>query len=74
MEKALTHKEKLSKALTEIKANVTARDRKAAEQAFGYTRATISRYLNGQVNDIDTGTRLLQFFRKPISKRDKAIG
>lgn len=68
-----SQKEKLSRLLLEIKPDVTKDDRSAAIIEFVVTKATISRYLNGIVNDIDTAFKLYTFFKKRIDKREKAI-
>jgi hypothetical protein len=74
MEKVITHKEKLSKALTLIAPNVTTADRKAAQLELGKGKSTIHRYLQGDVLDNDTALAILSFMRKRIQIREKAIG
>lgn len=73
MEKPLTQKEKLSIAFKEMKPNVTAEDRKAAEAELKKEKSTISRYLGGRVMDLDTGFELYGFLKKRIEKREKAL-
>lgn len=69
-----TQAQRLADALFAIKKDVTAEDRKAAESELSLTKATISKYFNGdEVMNNDTAVRLLTFFRKRISKREKAI-
>lgn len=68
-----TQAERLAAALLKVKPDVTAEDRAEAVKETGCTKATISKYLNGQVKDNDTGVTLLNFFRNRIAKREKAI-
>jgi hypothetical protein len=65
--------ERLSDSLQKIRTDVTAEDRKAAFEADLGSKATISKYLNGQVMNIDTGVKLISFFRNRIIKREKVI-
>jgi hypothetical protein len=51
-----TQAERLSDELIAIKPDVTAADRKALEEETGFTRGTISAYLNGRVDDNDCCT------------------
>ena len=68
-----TQAARLSKELLKVKVDVTAADRSASREQFGYTSATISRYLNGNVYCNDTAVKLLTFFRRRISTREKLV-
>ena len=68
-----TQAARLSEQLLKIRVDVTAADRAASREQFGYTSATISRYLNGNVYCNDTAVKLLTFFRRRISTREKLV-
>ncbi len=68
-----TQAERLSGELLAIKPDITTADRKALENAEGYTRSTISDYLNGRGKDNDTSVKMLAFFRERIAEREKMI-
>lgn len=68
-----TQNQRLNKALSEIKADVTEKDREAAMDDLNCTSATISRYLNGKAKDNDLATNMLTFFKNRIAARDKEI-
>jgi len=68
-----TQAERLSQQLMIIKTDVTAQDRLDAIKELGYSKPTISRYLNGYVLDNDTAATLLVFFRARISEREKSL-
>jgi len=68
-----TQAARLSAELLKIKVDVTAADRAASREQFGYTSATISRYLNGNVYCNDTATKLLTFFRRRVNTREKML-
>lgn len=69
----LTQNEKFAAKLLEIKPEVTTEDRRIAKEETGLTPETISRYLNGTVNDADTAAGLLMIFRRRIQDREKLI-
>lgn len=68
-----TQRDRLAESLLKLKADVTAQDRMDAIKKLSFQKATISRYLNGIVNDNDTAVKLISFFRDKIAKREKAI-
>lgn len=72
-EKNKTQSNQLAAALLLLKADVTARDRKSAQEKFNMSRTTISQYLNGEVRDNDTAVSLLTHFRSCISERAEVI-
>ena len=63
----------LNKKLSKIAVNVTSEDRKKATSQLDLTRQTISNYLNGKGESIDTGVKVLQFFSNRINKRAQAL-
>jgi hypothetical protein len=67
-------RERLSTILQQLAPDVTTEDRAEAVKACKVDKATISRYLAGDVRNLDTAIKLLQFFRVRIQKREKAIG
>ena len=68
-----TQAERLGEQLIKLRPDVTAQDRKDAVAEFGFTTATISRYLNGSVLDNDTAANLISFFNSKIENREKVI-
>jgi hypothetical protein len=58
-----------NEALTELKPNVTATDRKDV----GFSERTVVVYLNGQGKDVRIAIELLKFFRERIEARRKII-
>lgn len=71
--KAETQAERFAQKFAEIKIEITTDDRKAAKNETGLTPETISRYINGTINDLDTAAALLMLFRKRIAEREKVI-
>ena len=69
----LTQKDRLAIELKKIKSDVTAGDRLAYKEETNCSLATVSYYLNGHVSDIDTGVKILNFFRHRIAEREKVI-
>ncbi len=57
----------------EIVQNVTTEDRKEAIKQLGYSEFTIVQYLKGRGRNLDTGIKLLEFFRKRIGSREVVI-
>lgn len=70
-DKQLTQLEKANSALMKLASEVTTSDRVEAMKT--YSEFTIVQYLKGRGKNTDTAVNLLQFFRKRISDRDKAI-
>lgn len=68
-----SQKQRLQEQFELIVEDVTAGDRKAAVEELGYTKMTLSRYLNGSIDDNDTAVQILKFFRNRIAERDKAV-
>ncbi|MDF2381359.1 hypothetical protein JMG10_07780 [Nostoc ellipsosporum NOK] len=64
---------RFSAELKALKPDVTAEDRSALQQEHFLSRATISRYLSGEVRDNDTAALIIQFFKTRIAERYKAI-
>lgn len=58
-----------NETLVELKANITASDRKECPRS----EAIIIQYLKGEGKDLDTAMELIQFFRKRIEDRRKVI-
>lgn len=65
--------DKAQSVLRDLAINVTTDDRKDAAEEFGVHPITITRYLKGIGTDLDTAIRLIQFFKKRISDREKVI-
>ena len=66
-----TQLEKVNDELIALVPNVASSDRAAAKKK--YSAFTIVQYLKGRGKDLDTAMALLQFFRKRIEDREKAI-
>lgn len=64
---------RLAEILRQLKNDVTPADRKEASELKGWDLSTISRYLNGQVQNNDTAVTMITFFQNRIAERDKAI-
>jgi hypothetical protein len=61
--------DKANKALKDLAHNVISEDRKEA----GVSEPTIVAYLKGEGKDLSTAMKLLRFFRKKISDREKEL-
>lgn len=70
---SLTPKELFSKALLEIKKNVTRDDRTICAEKLKLSKITVDRYVNGQVHDNDTALKILNFMKKRIDKRMSSL-
>jgi hypothetical protein len=57
----------------ELKANVTSEDRQAAVTELDFSLFTVATYLTGKGKNLDTAMKLIEFFRKRISDREKLI-
>lgn len=58
---------------SEIYDNVTTEDRQAAITELDVSMFTVVQYLKGRGKNLDTGMRLIDFFRKRIGRRERAI-
>jgi hypothetical protein len=61
--------EKVNKALRELAKDVISSDREEAPAS----EPTVIEYLKGNGKNLETGLKLLRFFRKKIQERDKEI-
>lgn len=61
------------KTLLDFSPNVSQRDQLEAAIHLDYSTRTIERYLKGDVRDLDTATKLIQFFKERIAQRQKQI-
>jgi hypothetical protein len=68
-EKPSTQLDKVNQALIAIAKDVTATDRKEAPAS----EPTVIDYLKGKGKDLETGLKLLRFFRPRIELREKEI-
>lgn len=59
--------------ITEIKPKVTTEDRKAAMQELEVSVTTLVEYLKGRGRSLDTGIKMIEFFRKRIELREKVL-
>lgn len=59
--------------VSEIYPAVTTEDRKEAMKELEVSEFTVVQYLKGRGKNLDTGIKLIGFFRKRISIREKAI-
>lgn len=60
--------------LAEMSRNITEEDRKACESSIKISMPSIKRYMIGQGRNLDTAMKLVKFFKKRISERDKILG
>jgi hypothetical protein len=75
IEQKISQSSIFSEVLLLLKQDITAADRKEAEVKFGYSRGTISQYLNGRVWNNDTAANLITLFKARIAERNyKALG
>jgi hypothetical protein len=75
MNKSITNRQinKALQVLADLSVNVTTDDKSAASEELGIHKITISRYLKGDGSNLDLATKMIQFFKKRISEREKAI-
>lgn len=66
-----TQAERLAEELLKLKPDVTAQDRSDATHICG--KATISKYLSGNVMDNDTAVKLISFFKGKIQQREQTL-
>lgn len=71
--KPISQADRLAKQLRSLRPDVTSDDRKLLQEEMGYTRATISKYLSGQVLNNDTAAKIIAFFKNRIASREKVI-
>ena len=69
----LTIVEDLKAKLLGIAEDVTTKDRTAYMEISGHTRSTVSAYLNGKINDTDTGLYMFLFFKNRIAEKKKIL-
>lgn len=65
--------EAANKTLSDLRLNVTASDRGAAQKELDLSEPTITRYLNGKAKQVDTAINLIKFFRKRIAEREREL-
>jgi hypothetical protein len=68
-----SQKELFSKALLDIKENVTREDRINCAKEINRALRTVNDYVNGHVHDITTASKVLKFLKKEIAKRRKSL-
>lgn len=56
-----------------IAQNISKTDKLEACVEHMLSQKTIDRYLSGDVRDLDTATKLIQFFKERISEREKTL-
>lgn len=61
------------KVLLEFAPNVSKDDKKEAAESTSLTLTTIIRYLNGDVRDIGTAEKIIEFLRPRVEKRISTI-
>lgn len=66
-----TQQQQANEALQALAVNITTSDRK--EALNHYSEFTVIQYLKGRGKNLDTAMALLDFFRKRIAQRNKAI-
>ncbi|WP_153799040.1 hypothetical protein [Foetidibacter luteolus] len=73
MNKIGPQREMYKSAFAEMRVNISAEDRKAAIDHLQTTRATISRYINGDIRSLTTANKLLKFLGTRINERTAEI-
>lgn len=63
----------IARALLEIAAEVTAKDRRDCAEALDVSKITICYYLKGKVTNNDKALRVLEYLQFKINKRQKEI-
>jgi hypothetical protein len=69
MKKGTDLKTKCIGSLKEISPSLTTKDKREAAEKFHVHYNTVLNYLRGEVGDIDTGLKMVEFFNKRISDR-----
>lgn len=68
-----SQKDRLAFALASISHNITAGDRVLCQRHYRLAKSTVARYLLGNVDNLDTGLKLLTFFKRRIEHRKHLI-
>jgi hypothetical protein len=71
--KQITLLDRAKAQLSELAPNVSSRDKKDAAAQCEVSIMTIHRYLSNDVRELDTATKLIRFFKKRISDREKEL-
>lgn len=71
--KGVTQEAKLKEAFSLIREDVTPLDRVIAAETANVSKMTISRCLNGVINNNDKALQILNIFRKRIKEREKQL-
>lgn len=63
------------KEITQIKDEITSRDRAKAMEMFGITKGTVSQYINASdsAKNLDIYCDLIKFFKSQIAKRQSIL-
>lgn len=59
----------LAEKMTQIKEQISAEDRKAAQEALRLSGATLTKYIGGDISNPDLGLKLYEFFHGRIQER-----
>jgi hypothetical protein len=65
--------DKARQVLVALAINVSTDDKQEAERETGLHPKTIREYLKGRGTDLDTATKLVQFFKRRIADRDREL-
>jgi hypothetical protein len=65
--------DKARQVLMTLAINVSTDDKQEAERETGLHQKTIREYLKGRGTDLDTATKLVQFFKRRIADRDREL-
>jgi len=69
----MTQAEKLGKVLNEMKADITAEDRRECMIKLGVHPNTIQNYINGVGRDPSLAAKMITIYKKQIDKRNQVI-
>lgn len=62
-----------NETLTDLRLNITAKDRAAAQKELDLSEPTITRYLHGKAKRIEVAINLIKFFRERIAEREREL-
>lgn len=69
----LTQLKAVTKSLVAMSCDISADNRKDITKALKITPATLSKYLNGKGNNIDTAVSIYKECKKIIARREKEL-
>lgn len=71
--KPVSQADRVRELLLRLAPNVTRDDRAAYINTYGMAKSTVSKYLSGQVQDVDTALDLCRYFNMRILERQQRL-